>query len=116
MRYEMAEEGMWNRSNNVHYHQPASMQPIPAVQHPPVTGTQQNMTMSASLPHPAAGGSFTPVVPTHSVVSSSETTVTSSSTRVSPRPESEGVSPDIREQQISHSPEVESRERRYRGK
>ena len=109
MRYEMAEEGMWNRSNGVLYHHPATtMQPtVPAVQHPSVTGNQQNITMPATLPHPAAGGSFVPIGPTNSVVSSSEAVVTSNSTRVSPRPEAQGRNPEVREQQASHSPEVD---------
>ena len=105
MRYEMAEEGMWNRPNNgaVLFQQSASLQPtIPSVH----TSSSNQLNMIPTC-LPSAGGSFIPVVPANSAVANNEVIVTRSSsiTRVSPG--SDNVSPVTGGSSAFHSPAVD---------
>ena len=106
MHYEMSEESMWNRTNNVLYPQSAPHQAtIPSIQHSPA-GNHQNAALPPSLPHPAAGGSFVPIVPSRGVQNGEGTTI-DCNLRVSPRQEAEGGNADKRQQDRCQSPEVD---------
>ena len=100
MHYDMSEESMWNRTNNVLYPQPTPHQAtVPSIQHSPAAGNQQNTAMPPSLPHACSWWFICPP--------SLREVFTMMMVGQVLELETEREVPDRREQHTCHSPEVD---------